>query len=158
MALAGPAGATKVRAGQGMMHGCLDSLLHAATYKCHITVGPCVLTLYRAPADACMRWAGAGGCLPALHAGHAYCTGTVAATPRQPQTHSAPHHLVSLGSPHNALTCTCAGGGGGAGGKSSAPKLKRDRSNLSKVELNRVKRGGVGKRAFKSKSKYKRKK
>ncbi len=56
------------------------------------------------------------------------------------------------------------GSGGGAGGASSGGspaaegKYLRDRSSLSKTELARVKRGGAGKRAFKSKARFKRKK
>lgn len=44
-----------------------------------------------------------------------------------------------------------------AGGSAATSGSKRDRSGLSKQELNKIKRGGAGKHAFKSKAKYKRK-
>ena len=42
------------------------------------------------------------------------------------------------------------------GGLSSGGKEKRDKKALSKSEQNRLKRGGKGKRAFKSKARHKR--
>jgi ATP-dependent RNA helicase DDX27 len=48
------------------------------------------------------------------------------------------------------------GSGARASGSGSAKAYLRDRSGLSKSELNRVKRGGVGKSSFKSKARFKR--
>lgn len=45
-----------------------------------------------------------------------------------------------------------------AGPKDAHSNKRSDRSGFSSAQLNRVKRGGVGKKAFKSKKKYQRKK
>jgi hypothetical protein len=52
-----------------------------------------------------------------------------------------------------------AAGGGSSGEKSDKKgRYLRDRSGLDKTTLNKIKRGGAGKRSFKSKAKFKRRK
>jgi len=49
-----------------------------------------------------------------------------------------------------------AAGGGGGGGSAKGPKAKPRLSAVDKTALNRIKRGGKGKKAFKSQKRHKR--
>lgn len=93
---------------------------------------------------------------------------TAPATPPYPfssplTTCPAPHPLPCAGDGTGRPTAAVEAGRGGHTPKKDKAEgrhdnKRSDRAGFSKAELSRIKRGGVGKKAFKSKKKFQRKK